>query len=150
MSLFFHKLELYNGPFSVWVVCESCIEPVPPCSHGDILVVDPNSTNSCCPQYYCGKHFWLVWLCVFVSSLFIQCFLPFFPQSVMLINALNHLWAVHLVSLWLKLLLPVTAVPSITVVNAWPHMHVICYLAGVFSCLRTCYACHVLINFHSL
>uniref|UniRef100_G3PI95 Otogelin-like n=1 Tax=Gasterosteus aculeatus aculeatus TaxID=481459 RepID=G3PI95_GASAC len=34
-------------------VCESCIESIPSCSHGEILAVDLNTTNSCCPQYYC-------------------------------------------------------------------------------------------------
>lgn len=41
--------------FSVWAVCESCIEPIPTCSHEEILAVDLNTTNSCCPQYHCGK-----------------------------------------------------------------------------------------------
>lgn len=41
--------------FSVWVVCESCIEPIPSCSHGEILAVDLNNTSSCCPHYHCGK-----------------------------------------------------------------------------------------------
>ena len=62
MSLFFTppsitatKLNLLLV-FSVWAVCESCIEPIPTCSHGEILAVDLNTTNSCCPQYHCGKY----------------------------------------------------------------------------------------------
>uniref|UniRef100_A0AAX7TJP8 Otogelin-like n=1 Tax=Astatotilapia calliptera TaxID=8154 RepID=A0AAX7TJP8_ASTCA len=34
-------------------VCESCIEPIPTCSNGEILAVDLNTTSSCCPQYHC-------------------------------------------------------------------------------------------------
>uniref|UniRef100_H3C5Q2 Otogelin like n=1 Tax=Tetraodon nigroviridis TaxID=99883 RepID=H3C5Q2_TETNG len=34
-------------------VCESCIEPIPTCSRGEILAVDINNTYSCCPHYYC-------------------------------------------------------------------------------------------------
>ncbi|XP_036790119.1 otogelin-like protein [Oncorhynchus mykiss] len=34
-------------------VCESCIEPAPSCSYGEILAVDLNTTHSCCPQYHC-------------------------------------------------------------------------------------------------
>ncbi|XP_061898588.1 otogelin-like protein isoform X4 [Entelurus aequoreus] len=39
--------------YSYLCVCESCIEPVPTCSHGEILAVDLNTTSSCCPQYHC-------------------------------------------------------------------------------------------------
>uniref|UniRef100_A0A672IKX6 Otogelin-like n=1 Tax=Salarias fasciatus TaxID=181472 RepID=A0A672IKX6_SALFA len=39
--------------YSYLCVCESCIEPIPACSHGEILAVDLNTTNSCCPQYHC-------------------------------------------------------------------------------------------------
>ncbi|XP_056138191.1 otogelin-like protein [Lampris incognitus] len=39
--------------YSYLCVCESCIEPVPTCSRGEILAVDINTTNSCCPQYHC-------------------------------------------------------------------------------------------------
>ncbi|XP_029378297.1 otogelin-like protein [Echeneis naucrates] len=39
--------------YSFLCVCESCIEPIPTCSDGEILAVDLNSTNSCCPQYNC-------------------------------------------------------------------------------------------------
>uniref|UniRef100_A0A1A8UUL7 Otogelin-like n=1 Tax=Nothobranchius furzeri TaxID=105023 RepID=A0A1A8UUL7_NOTFU len=39
--------------YSYLCVCESCIEPIPSCSHGEILAVDLNTTNSCCPQYHC-------------------------------------------------------------------------------------------------
>ncbi|XP_067090348.1 otogelin-like protein, partial [Osmerus mordax] len=39
--------------YSFLCVCESCIEPVPSCAHGEILAVDLNTTNSCCPQYHC-------------------------------------------------------------------------------------------------
>ncbi|XP_024912107.1 otogelin-like protein [Cynoglossus semilaevis] len=39
--------------YSYLCVCESCTEPIPSCSHGEILSVDLNTTNSCCPQYYC-------------------------------------------------------------------------------------------------
>ncbi|XP_068169533.1 otogelin-like protein isoform X4 [Antennarius striatus] len=39
--------------YSYMCVCESCIEPIPTCSHGEILAVDVNNTNSCCPQYHC-------------------------------------------------------------------------------------------------
>lgn len=49
--------------FSVRAVCESCIEPIPTCSHGEILAVDLNTTNSCCPQYHCGKCV-LMYVCV--------------------------------------------------------------------------------------
>src|SRR4029434_4317591 len=37
------------------VVCESCIDPIPTCLTGEILTVDMNTTNTCCPQYQCGK-----------------------------------------------------------------------------------------------
>lgn len=40
-------------------MCESCTEPIPSCSHGEILSVDLNTTNSCCPQYYCGVFLYL-------------------------------------------------------------------------------------------
>lgn len=65
--------------FSVYAVCESCIEPIPACSHGEILAVDLNTTNSCCPQYHCGK------LCVSMCTCLCVCFvsskshLCFFP-----------------------------------------------------------------------
>ncbi|XP_047189522.1 otogelin-like protein isoform X2 [Scophthalmus maximus] len=39
--------------YSYLCVCESCIDPIPTCSHGEILAVDLNTTNSCCPQYHC-------------------------------------------------------------------------------------------------
>ncbi|CAG5958074.1 unnamed protein product, partial [Menidia menidia] len=39
--------------YSYLCVCESCIEPIPTCSHGEILAVDLNTTSSCCPQYHC-------------------------------------------------------------------------------------------------
>uniref|UniRef100_A0A3Q3ASD0 Otogelin-like n=1 Tax=Kryptolebias marmoratus TaxID=37003 RepID=A0A3Q3ASD0_KRYMA len=39
--------------YSFLCVCESCIEPIPTCSHVEILAVDLNTTNSCCPQYHC-------------------------------------------------------------------------------------------------
>ncbi|KAK6320140.1 hypothetical protein J4Q44_G00092470 [Coregonus suidteri] len=39
--------------YSFLCVCESCIEPVPSCSDGEILAVNLNTTNSCCPQYHC-------------------------------------------------------------------------------------------------
>ncbi|XP_060891259.1 otogelin-like protein [Labrus mixtus] len=39
--------------YSYLCVCESCLEPVPSCSNGEILAVDLNTTNSCCPQYHC-------------------------------------------------------------------------------------------------
>ncbi|XP_029615421.1 otogelin-like protein [Salmo trutta] len=39
--------------YSFLCVCESCIEPVPSCSYGEILAVDQNTTHSCCPQYHC-------------------------------------------------------------------------------------------------
>lgn len=63
--------------FSVWAVCESCIEPIPSCSHGEILAVDLNTTNSCCPQYHCGKPYVVacVNVCVFASSKSYLCFL---------------------------------------------------------------------------
>uniref|UniRef100_A0A674CG96 Otogelin-like protein n=1 Tax=Salmo trutta TaxID=8032 RepID=A0A674CG96_SALTR len=41
--------------YSFLCVCESCIEPVPACSDGEILAVNLNTTNSCCPQYHCGN-----------------------------------------------------------------------------------------------
>lgn len=37
------------------LVCESCIEPVPLCSEGEILTVDLNTIHYCCPHYYCGE-----------------------------------------------------------------------------------------------
>ncbi|XP_076741886.1 otogelin-like protein isoform X2 [Maylandia zebra] len=39
--------------YSYLCVCESCIEPIPTCSNGEILAVDLNTTSSCCPQYHC-------------------------------------------------------------------------------------------------
>ncbi|XP_032379314.1 otogelin-like protein isoform X1 [Etheostoma spectabile] len=39
--------------YSYLCLCESCLEPIPTCSHGEILAVDLNTTNSCCPQYHC-------------------------------------------------------------------------------------------------
>uniref|UniRef100_A0A4W5QNI0 VWFC domain-containing protein n=1 Tax=Hucho hucho TaxID=62062 RepID=A0A4W5QNI0_9TELE len=39
--------------YSFLCVCESCIEPVPACSDGEILAVNLSTTNSCCPQYHC-------------------------------------------------------------------------------------------------
>ncbi|NWU28455.1 OTOGL protein, partial [Dyaphorophyia castanea] len=39
--------------FSHLCVCESCIEPVPLCSEGEILTVDLNTIHYCCPHYYC-------------------------------------------------------------------------------------------------
>ncbi|NXL71128.1 OTOGL protein, partial [Leptocoma aspasia] len=39
--------------FSHLCVCESCIEPVPLCSEGEILTVDLNTIHNCCPRYYC-------------------------------------------------------------------------------------------------
>ncbi|KAF5892797.1 otogelin-like protein, partial [Clarias magur] len=34
-------------------VCESCMEPIPVCVPGEILVVDMNTTHHCCPSYHC-------------------------------------------------------------------------------------------------
>lgn len=45
----------YSNITLLFIVCESCIEPIPTCSHGEILAVDLNTTNSCCPEYHCGK-----------------------------------------------------------------------------------------------
>ncbi|XP_066445392.1 otogelin-like protein [Eleutherodactylus coqui] len=39
--------------FSYICVCESCTEPVPVCSNGEILTVDRNTTKQCCPRYVC-------------------------------------------------------------------------------------------------
>ncbi|XP_064277659.1 otogelin-like protein [Passer domesticus] len=39
--------------FSHLCVCESCVEPVPLCSEGEILTVDLNTIHYCCPHYYC-------------------------------------------------------------------------------------------------
>ncbi|XP_053319637.1 otogelin-like protein [Spea bombifrons] len=39
--------------FSYICVCESCTEPVPVCSDGEILTVDLNTTHQCCPHYMC-------------------------------------------------------------------------------------------------
>ncbi|XP_057692652.1 otogelin-like protein isoform X4 [Corythoichthys intestinalis] len=39
--------------YSHLCVCESCMEPVPVCSHAEILAVVLSTTNSCCPQYHC-------------------------------------------------------------------------------------------------
>ncbi|KAG8439516.1 hypothetical protein GDO86_005641, partial [Hymenochirus boettgeri] len=39
--------------FSYICVCESCTEPVPVCSYGEILTVDLNTTHQCCPHYIC-------------------------------------------------------------------------------------------------
>ncbi|KAG2460312.1 OTOGL protein, partial [Polypterus senegalus] len=36
-------------------VCESCIDPIPVCNEGEILAVDLNTTQQCCPQYHCEK-----------------------------------------------------------------------------------------------
>lgn len=41
--------------FFLNLVCESCIEPVPLCSEGEILTVDLNTIHYCCPHYYCGE-----------------------------------------------------------------------------------------------
>eukprot|EP00062_Callorhinchus_milii_P019147 gi/632973492/ref/XP_007903181.1/ PREDICTED: otogelin-like protein [Callorhinchus milii] len=43
----------YSCCFSFQCVCESCIDPIPICSEGEILAVDLNSTNRCCPLYHC-------------------------------------------------------------------------------------------------
>uniref|UniRef100_A0A8C5PZ85 Otogelin like n=1 Tax=Leptobrachium leishanense TaxID=445787 RepID=A0A8C5PZ85_9ANUR len=42
-----------NDLFYTYVVCESCTEPVPVCSDGEILTVDLNTTHQCCPRYLC-------------------------------------------------------------------------------------------------
>ncbi|XP_061495635.1 otogelin-like protein [Rhineura floridana] len=39
--------------FSYLCVCQSCIEPIPLCNEGEILTVDPSSTQYCCPLYHC-------------------------------------------------------------------------------------------------
>ncbi|XP_077453342.1 otogelin-like protein isoform X3 [Stigmatopora argus] len=39
--------------YSYLCVCESCMEPVPVCSHAEILAVVLNTTKSCCPRYHC-------------------------------------------------------------------------------------------------
>ncbi|XP_054843735.1 otogelin-like protein [Eublepharis macularius] len=39
--------------FSYLCVCESCIEPIPLCNEGEILTVDLNTTQYCCPHYHC-------------------------------------------------------------------------------------------------
>uniref|UniRef100_A0A7N8X403 Otogelin-like n=1 Tax=Mastacembelus armatus TaxID=205130 RepID=A0A7N8X403_9TELE len=39
--------------YSYLCVCESCIEPIPTCSLGEILAVHLNTTSNCCPQYHC-------------------------------------------------------------------------------------------------
>ncbi|KAK0155111.1 Otogelin-like protein [Merluccius polli] len=42
--------------YSYLCVCESCIEPIPNCSPGEMMAVVLNTTNRCCPQYHCGMH----------------------------------------------------------------------------------------------
>ncbi|KAJ8402412.1 hypothetical protein AAFF_G00369010 [Aldrovandia affinis] len=39
--------------YSFLCVCESCMDPVPSCSDGQIMAVDLNTTNRCCPHYHC-------------------------------------------------------------------------------------------------
>lgn len=47
---------LYMSDFFFFnLVCESCIEPVPLCSEGEILTVDLNTIHYCCPHYFCGE-----------------------------------------------------------------------------------------------
>uniref|UniRef100_A0A8C9TD73 Otogelin like n=1 Tax=Scleropages formosus TaxID=113540 RepID=A0A8C9TD73_SCLFO len=41
--------------YSFLCVCESCIDPIPVCKDGEILAVDLNTTDRCCPQYHCGN-----------------------------------------------------------------------------------------------
>ncbi|KPP78948.1 otogelin-like protein-like, partial [Scleropages formosus] len=41
--------------YSFLCVCESCIDPIPVCKDGEILAVDLNTTDRCCPQYHCEK-----------------------------------------------------------------------------------------------
>lgn len=45
----------YSNNLNMFAVCESCIDPVPVCLPGEILAVDVNTTNHCCPQYHCGS-----------------------------------------------------------------------------------------------
>lgn len=55
--LTFQYLKLCNCLiiFFFYLVCESCIEPVPLCNEGEILTVDVNTIHYCCPRYYCGE-----------------------------------------------------------------------------------------------
>ena len=111
--------------FSVWAVCESCIEPIPTCSHGEILAVDLNTTNSCCPQYHCGKCVSVclfVFLCLCLQRHFYILF--YVLQCVMSTCALNHLWPVHLVLLWFKLLSRDIAARGTTAVHTQKHSYI--------------------------
>ncbi|EPQ18898.1 Phosphotidylinositol phosphatase PTPRQ [Myotis brandtii] len=53
------KLYIGHSPLSCCpqyqCVCESCTEPIPLCTDGEFLTVDLNTTQFCCPQYYCEK-----------------------------------------------------------------------------------------------
>ena len=36
-------------------VCNACPESIPLCEEGEVLTVDANSTDHCCPDYQCGR-----------------------------------------------------------------------------------------------
>lgn len=36
-------------------VCAPCVETPPLCQDGEILTVDSNTTDRCCPTYHCGQ-----------------------------------------------------------------------------------------------
>lgn len=51
-----------NLKSSVWwmkcvfsAVCSSCPETLPLCLDGEVLTVDGNTTDRCCPTYQCGQ-----------------------------------------------------------------------------------------------
>lgn len=35
--------------------CEACSDQIPKCQEGEVLIVDGNTTERCCPTYHCSK-----------------------------------------------------------------------------------------------
>jgi len=38
------------------LVCDKCSEAAPVCKDGELLIVDTNSTEHCCPVYHCCEY----------------------------------------------------------------------------------------------
>uniref|UniRef100_A0A8C1G9J5 Otogelin n=1 Tax=Cyprinus carpio TaxID=7962 RepID=A0A8C1G9J5_CYPCA len=57
-SLFDFSLsnDFFYCVFIIVLVCDKCSEAAPVCQDGELLIVDTNSTERCCPVYHCCEY----------------------------------------------------------------------------------------------
>lgn len=48
-----YVLDLSNCFF--FLACGACSDQIPKCQEGEVLIVDDNTTERCCPTYQCSK-----------------------------------------------------------------------------------------------